>query len=187
MRNYSRSLICALLGAGLLIGCTPTEASNEIAIAPQADSTSTSLAPTKTTPEVRTVKPGASLNFSHEFQSSPQLDQSGTVILSVGHDYSNAIMELSAYGDELLEVSSATSSRTVQLLGPGTDTWSIRFTPKADGRKYINVQASIILDSGRTQSRSYAIRVDTGANTTGNPKSNSVTEVIMQAEETISD
>jgi len=137
----------------------------------------------KPQPIMRTVKPGAALTFTHSFQGEPRNGQQGTVTLSVVHRYKNGVIDLQAAGDDGVAVSAATTSKTSTIVSPGVIRWNIEYTPIGADAGYINVIARLSRNSGRTLSRSYAIRVSTNQGT--QQKTLDMEEVILEADETI--
>jgi len=181
MLKHTPSLFGLSVFVCLLGGCVPNATGNEGIVAETSEPEASSGDKVAN----RTTKPGASIGFTHAFQATPETGQNGTVTVSMTHNYTNVLMELSAYGGDSLTVGSGKMTKTVQLLEPGTDTWDLSFNPATDGVNYINVQANVRLESGKTLSRSYAIRVETGEGSS--QKQENVTEVILPADESITD
>lgn len=133
----------------------------------------------------RTIKPGAAVSFSHEFDSALVAGQPNAVTITIAHDYADGMLSMQANGSGIVEVSSSNTQKTVPLFERNNVDWRIDFTPTGNGVGYINLLASVSHDTGETSSRSYAVRVALGD--TAAAKTNPDGDVILEAEETIID
>lgn len=146
-------------------------------------------------PAIATVKPGASVTFSHEAPDKLQIGDNGVVILTVNEGYPVGTLHLQASADAGLAVFGAEASTTKDMAAGTSHSWRVDFAAEADGVHYINVLARVEVEDGFQESRAYAVRVEVGdwqaaqakAQATGGVEIQADGEpaVILQAEETI--
>lgn len=184
MKRYVFS--ASLFAFALIAGCAQSGTSDIDVTATETATTEiqTSKSTKQRLPEQRTVKPGAAITFSHEMVGKPNIGQRATVRVNMIHGYAEGQMDLQATTDESISLGLNSQSKTVILSEPGTVTWDLDYLPTQEGKKYINVLATVTSDNGLAMGRSYAIRVNTGeaiqqkSEPDGSP-------TIMQAEEVI--
>lgn len=143
---------------------------------------------------VSTVKPGASLKFTHALRGTVSLDAPATVDITVDEKYSGGALWLQATGDDGLEVLSGSAPVRFDMYSVSQHKWSVRFSAHAEGVHYLNVFATVEPDGRSKSMRSYAVRVEVGGGAGGvQRKSNGAVSqsadgeavIILDAEEEI--
>ena len=130
----------------------------------------------------QTVKVGADLQFTHDFQAVAEVNRDTTVTISINHSYAAGRLDLVATDEGPVKVFQPTAEETVTLRAGSPVEWDISFRPTEDGTSYINVLGTVTDDSGYTSTRAYAIRIETGD--VGQAKPVAVGPTVFQAEET---
>lgn len=189
MTILSQAMICAssILLAGGLVSC----ADQTSGAAPTPEVASLEAAHIDESREARAnrpAKPGASLAFAHTFRFPPQAGQSNVVTITARHPYKSGTLNMRATADDGIALFGLTSEAEFVLSGAGEETWEISFEPDAASLGYINIEALVFDSAGRDTRRSYAVRVDTrDESAKASVNTTPVEEVIMEAEETISE
>jgi len=138
-----------------------------------------------------TAKPGVSVNFTHQFRTTPATNQYGVVEVDVSQRYQSGTLYLTAIsGSENIEITSAGSTMQINMEDTDSKIWDISFKPTADGVHFINISATAKWDDAPDAIRTYSIRVETGDSQSLPPSktetlSTGESAVMMEAEETI--
>ena len=111
---------------------------------------------------ISTVKPGASVTFSHSAVKTAEVGENGSVEVTVNEGYPTGTLTLEATGGDGLEVFGANRVVDLGMSDATTHTWRIDFQPRSDGVHYINVQATARPEAGVFETRAYAVRVNAG-------------------------
>ena len=187
--------LLSVAAATLITACAQQPATDGAAIEVTEVTADTPAKKVKLAPPITTVKPGASVTFSHPEVKTLAVGDNGAVEITVNEGYPSGTLTLEASGDDGLEVFGA--SRVVQL--PMSDitthTWRVDFQPQYDGVHYINVLATARPEAGVFETRAYAVRVNAGdwasakaaAATPMEMLDNDTPAVILEAQETIED
>ncbi len=133
--------------------------------APEANTDIAAVAATskvKLAPPITTVKPGASVTFSHDPVSSIEVGENGSVTLTINEGYPEGVLHLDASGDDGLAVFGAQSSARMDMAAGTSHTWRLDYAAERDGVYYINVSARAEMADGYSVSRAYAVRVQVG-------------------------
>lgn len=136
----------------------------------------------------RTRKPGAAIDFTHKFESVPEVGQFTTVAISIREYYGYGSLTLEASGDESLVVFAPTASMTASMAGTNAHVWRVSFEPKTEGVHYLNIVATIDGPDMEPTARSHAVRIEVGdavSSKTSAEPINGETAVMLEAEETI--
>lgn len=136
----------------------------------------------------RTRKPGAAVEFTHEFESEPEVGQLTTVEISIRDYYGNGTLTLEARGDDSLVVFTPTASMTASMTGTDAHIWRVSFEPKTEGVHYLNVFATVDMPDMESTVRSHAIRIEVGevvSSKTAAEPMNGEQAIMLEAEETI--
>jgi hypothetical protein len=111
---------------------------------------------------MKTVKPGAALTFTHEFDGEFQVGAYSDVIISFDDQYRSGQVKLIASGSDSLDVLSSTARKTMSV-GSGED-WRVAVKPHHDGVHYLNIIGQVD-SNGLSAVRTHAIRIDLGGKT----------------------
>ena len=144
-------------------------------------------------PPISTVKPGASVTFSHEAVKTLDVGENGAVTITVNEGYPTGTLTLEATGGDGLEVFGATRVTEVAMSDVTTHTWRVDFQPQAAGVHYVNVLATARPGPGVIETRAYAVRVNADNWASAKAEAAMPTEmlsddtpaVMLKAEETI--
>lgn len=145
---------------------------------------------------VATVKPGASIKFSHTISSAVSANTPEIIEIVVNEPYSGGALWLQATGDDGLNVLSGDAPVRFDMYSVSQHKWSVRVSADADGVYYLNVFATVEPEGRSKSMRSYAVRIEVGGGSAGvQSKSSGVlgktpdgeTIVILDAEEEIID
>lgn len=129
-------------------------------------------------PAIATVKPGASVSFSHETSGAVQVDGNGYVVLTLNEGYPSGTLSLVATSDEGLEVTGSGATTTVNMADGTTHSWRVDFRGLSDGVHYLKVRATA--DTG--EARGYAVRVEVGDWKTAEAAREAAKPMAMQAD-----
>jgi len=132
-------------------------------------------------PPITTVKPGASVTFSHTVSDKLQAGENGSATITVHEGYPSGVLHLQASGDEALEVFGAETTARMDMSSGTTHTWRVDFASETDGVHYIHVLARVELDGGYSESRAYAVRVEIGDWQSAQAKIEAARDVEMMA------
>ena len=195
MSTRMMALSCAVSGLALT-ACVQQSAEPSVSVeaAASVNETAKTKKPALAAPYT-TVKPGASVTFSHDLIEAVEVGANGAVTLTINEGYPDGTLRLEASGQDGLEVFGAETSATKDMSLGTTHQWRIDFRGDADGVHYLNVLATAEPTGGITESRAYAVRVNVGDWKTAQAAVQSATApemmldgepaVIMEAEETI--
>lgn len=186
-------LSCAT--AAMITACAQQPATESAAVEITEVTADASADKVTLAPPITTVKPGASVSFSHPEVKTLAVGDNGSVEITVNEGYPSGTLTLEASGGDGIEVFGA--SRVVQLAMSDvtTHTWRIDFQPQYDGVHYVNVLATARPEDGVFETRAYAVRVNSGdwasakaaAATPMEMLDNDTPAVMLEAEETIED
>ena len=185
-----RHISLSALSLALVACAAPT--ANDASVQPEATrSAANENTAAKLGPAISTIKPGASVTFSHETPGPVQVDANGYVTLTINEGYPAGVLTLEASSDDGLEVSGPSASTTLNMADGTTHSWRVDFRGLTDGVHYLNVMATA--DTGET--RAYAARIEVGdwktaeaARKAAKPmemQADGEMAVILEAEETI--
>lgn len=141
-----------------------------------------------------TVKPGASVTFSHSLRGEIDASRRGSVDIQVTEEYSDGLLHLTAAGEDGLSVFGADATTRVSMADKDAHTWTVNFQADSDGVFFINVSAEAELEGQPSWMRTYAVRLEIGegaalaekpANGQVVQQSDGEMAVIMEAEEVI--
>lgn len=150
--------IC-LSAVSLLLAACAAPATNEVSVQSEPTLAAANEKPAaKLGPAISTVKPGASVSFSHETSGPVQVGGNGYVTLAINEGYSAGVLSLAASSDNGLEVTGTSASTTMNMSDKGPHSWRVDFRGLADGVHNLNVMATA--DTGET--RGYTIRIEVG-------------------------
>lgn len=132
--------------------------------APLADTGTASIdpSPVKLQAPFTTVKPGASVTFTHDAVKPLEVGDRGSLVLSVHEGYPNGTLTLNARGAPGLAVYGAGTTMRANMADITTHAWRIDFEAERDGVHYIGITATVEPEGGLQQSRAYAVRVEVG-------------------------
>lgn len=144
-------------------------------------------------PAISTVKPGASVTFSHQAVKTLEVGENGAVTITVNEGYPTGTLTLEATGGDGLEVFGATRVTEVAMSDVTTHSWRVDFQPQSAGVHYVNVLATAKPEPGVIETRAYAVRVNAGDWANAKAEAAMPTEmlsddmpaVMLKAEETI--
>lgn len=149
----------------------------------------------KLAPPIATVKPGASVTFSHSDVKPVQIGENGAVVITVNEGYPSGIMTLQASAQNGLAVFGASTTLRADMADKTTHEWRVDFQGETDGVHYISVVAEVAPKGGVVETRAYAVRIEVGDWQAAQAKisAETVTEmmpsgesaVILDAQETI--
>jgi hypothetical protein len=152
-RNISVSAVSLVLAA-----CA-APATNDVSVQSEpTQSAETDKPAARLGPAISTIKPGASVSFSHATPGPVQVGGNGFVTLTINEGYSAGVLSLAASADDGLEVAGTSASTTMNMSDGGTHSWRVDFRGLADGVHYLNVMAMV--DTG--ERRGYAIPIQVG-------------------------
>jgi len=152
-RNISLSAVSLAL-----VACA-APSSNEASVQPDTTvSEVNDQSAAKLGPAISTIKPGASVSFSHQTSGPVQVDGNGYVTLTINEGYSSGLLALAASSDDGLEVTGSSASTSLNMADGTTHSWRVDFRGLTDGVHYLNVLATA--DTGET--RGYAARIEVG-------------------------
>lgn len=183
----------AFVTAGLLGACVQQQTTEPAIV---AETTETAASEKKVTlgPAISTVKPGASVTFSHNLKGTVDVGDNRSVTVTVNEGYPSGTLYLTASAESGVSVFGAEATSTRDMSDVTTHTWRIDFAADAEGVHYIDVAARVEMDDGFQESRAYAVRVQAGdwQSAQAKVKAESTTDVlptgeravIMPAEET---
>lgn len=113
-------------------------------------------------PAVTTIKPGASVSFSHQVATPISAGENGSVTLTVNEGYPSGTLLLEASGGPGLDVFGAAATARKDMAAGTSHSWRVDFEAASDGVYYLNVMATTAPDGGLVESRAYAVRIDVG-------------------------
>lgn len=111
-----------------------------------------------------TVKPGAALSFSHEFEGPLIAGEQGLVMLTISEAYTSGVLNVDVVVDEGLSVFGSSLSKTIQLSGGPDHIWPITVSAVQNGVQYLRIRAVTDIQGQPVSARSYAVRIDVGGN-----------------------
>lgn len=132
------------------------------ACAPASDVPAPSAKAAPETAVPSTVKPGASVQFSHDFPAPPDATRRGTVDIAVTEEYDDGRLFLSASGSDGLNVYGASRTMSAAMTGTRTHAWSLNYQADHDGVFFINIAARTEREGLEPSMRAYAVRIEIG-------------------------
>ena len=182
------------LSAGLLVASCAQQPASDVTLADGAE-IATDAAPSKVVlaPAISTVKPGASVTFSHQAVKTLEVGENSAVTITVNEGYPTGTLTLEATGGDGLEVFGATRVTEVAMSDVTTHSWRVDFQPQSAGVHYVNVLATARPGPGVIETRAYAVRINAGDWASAKAEAAMPTEmlsddmpaVMLKAEETI--
>lgn len=179
--------------ASLVGACAQQTATESAAVEVTEVTAETPATKVTLAPPITTVKPGASVSFSHPDVKTLAVGDNGSVEITVNEGYPSGTLTLEATGGEGLDVFGASRVAQLNMSDVTTHTWRVEFQPQTDGVHYINVQATARPEAGVFETRAYAVRVNAGewasakaaAATPMEMLDNETPAVMLEAQETI--
>ena len=172
----------------LLVGCAQPSAV-------EAEMGTATVKPVTLGPAVTTIKPGASVSFSHQVATPVAAGENGSVTLTVNEGYPTGTLLLEASGGPGLDVFGANVTARKDMAAGTSHSWRVDFEAAADGVYYLNVMATTTPDGGLVENRAYAVRIEVGDWQAAQAKASSAKvmqtlesgepAVILEAQETI--
>ncbi len=136
------------------------------------------------------IKPGAAIVYSHDLGNRYEVGETVTFQLKLSESYDTGVMRVNIASEAVQLL--ATSGPTAFDMGRGAEhEMTISFTAPANGRHYINVQASADIGDGNPMIRAFSIPVQVGPVQAQKPNANMETMpdgeniIVMDAEEEI--
>ncbi|MEM7330040.1 MAG: hypothetical protein AAF437_14960 [Pseudomonadota bacterium] len=189
-RIFSLTALAAILAA-----CAAPASTDGAAEANAATPSVASKPVAKLGPAISTIKPGASVSFSHETSGPVDVDGNGYVTITVNEGYPGGTLELVASANGGLEVVGPGAIQTVSMANGTTHSWRVDYRGLSDGVHYLNIAATANVSSDVGEMRGYAVRVEVGdwkpveaareAAKSMQEQASGEMAVIMEAEETI--
>lgn len=188
--------ILALAGLSVALGACAAPTPSEASVEPDITAAEMAAKPTaKLGPVISTIKPGASVTFTHETSGPVIVDGSGYVVFTVNEGYPTGTLDLVASSNEGLEVFGPSATQTVNMADGTTHTWRVDFTGLTDGVHYLRVRATAKPSSETGMFRGYSARIEVGdwksaaavteAAKPMQEQSDGAMAVILEADETI--
>ncbi len=117
------------------------------------------------------IKPGASIVYSHDLGNRYEVGETVTFQLKLGESYETGVMRVNIASEAVQLL--ATSGPTAFDMSRGAEhEMSISFTAPANGRHYINVQASADIGDDNPMIRAFSIPVQVGSVQAQKPNAN---------------
>ncbi len=152
-----------LTGLAIIVaGCTAPTSNETVAETPAPSAATIKTSSVTLGPAVSTVKPGASVSFSHETSGPVAVDGNGYVIFTINEGYPVGTLDLMASSNEGLDVFGPGSTQTVSMADGTTHTWRVDFTGLTDGVHYLRIRATAKPSAETGLSRGYAARIEVG-------------------------
>lgn len=146
----------------------------------------------KTVGVVQTVKPGASISFSHTAVSPVAISQNGTVKIAVNENYSRGVVRLNATASEGLAIFGPMINSQFDMIGEQPHEVRIDYRADAAGEFYINLFATTDIPDMPSETRTYAVSVQVGEvfesskqGLVNHTLEDGTTAVLMEAEEVV--
>jgi len=159
MTRMTLSVAGVLAGMGLA-ACVQQQAPEQVATLEQAVE-----APQKTVQlaaSIQTIKPGASVSFSHDIAGATEAGENGSVAITLNEGYPIGTMNVEASGSKGLEVFGAESSMRLEMQGQTTHGMTVNYRAEQDGLYYLNLLATADPEEGVSESRAYSVRIEVG-------------------------
>lgn len=190
MTKSARVLGLSSLALGVFVSACAQHSGETVSTATELTEAKVQLAP-----PITTVKPGASVTFSHPAVKSLDIGENGSVTLTVNEGYPSGVLTLEASGEEGIEVFGAGAIARIDMADATTHSWRVDFQATADGVHYVQVMATAEPKGGLVERRAYAVRVNAGDWASAQAKTQAekpmlmlegdVAAVTMEAQETI--
>lgn len=145
-----------------LVACAAPSTSNSNVQADAPASVASEAPTTSLGPAISTIKPGASVSFSHETSGPLVIDGNGYVTISVNEGYPSGVLSLQASADEGVEVYGPGASHSVNMASGTTHSWRVDYRGLTDGVHYLNIHATAQPSENHSETRAYAVRVEVG-------------------------
>ena len=159
MRPRRTASMIATALALALAACSQDEVRAPLA---EPETASIDPSPVKLQAPFTTVKPGASVTFTHDAVKPLEVGDRGSLVLSVHEGYPHGTLTLNARGAPGLAVFGAGTTMRANMTDITTHAWRIDFEVETDGVHYIGITATVEPEGGLQQSRAYAVRVEVG-------------------------
>lgn len=188
--------IFCLTGLAAALAACAAPASNDVSSdAPTQVADVAEKPAAKLGPAIATIKPGASVSFSHETSGPVDVDGTGYVIFTVNEGYPTGTLELVASAYEGLELFGPSATQIANMADGTTHTWRVDFTGLTDGVHYLRTRATAKPSSEAGLFRGYSVRIEVGdwkaveaAREAAKPmemQADGEMAIILEAEETI--
>jgi len=171
-----------VISAGVLAACVQQQPADANVVAEVSETAAAPSKEVKLGPAISTVKPGASVTFSHDLSGKVAAGENGAVTVTVNEGYPSGTLHLKATGDPGLSVFGAEVTAQKDMSLGTTHTWRLDYAAENDGLYYINVLAQVEMADGLQESRAYAIRVEVGDWQAAQAKVQAANPVEMQAD-----
>lgn len=113
-------------------------------------------------PAIQTVKPGASVTISSDITQGLNAGDTGFASITLNEGYPYGTLSVVASGDDGIEVTGGEASVQFDMSGRTTHTWRVDFETLSDGVHYLNLITKADVETGFSQSRAHAIRIEVG-------------------------
>lgn len=185
--------LLSIAAVSLVAACAQQTGTDSAAVEVTEVSADTPAKKVTLAPPITTVKPGASVTFSHPAVKTLAVGDNGAVEITVNEGYPSGTLTLEATGGEGLDVFGANRVAQLSMSDVTTHTWRLEFQPQTDGVHYINVQATARPEAGVFETRAYAVRVNAGEWASAKAQAampmemldNETPAVMLEAQETI--
>jgi plastocyanin len=150
--------------AALFLGACGAATTADLSVQAEADAAKPVIETTRVAlgPAVSTIKPGASVRFSHETSGPVPVDGTGYVTITVNEGYPYGTLELVASANSGLEVRGTSASHVVNMADGTAHSWRVDYQGLTDGVHYLNVMAVAKPTADAGEMRAYAVRVEVG-------------------------
>lgn len=164
IKTMNKPMISALpLSAALLFAACAQESVNDTASVDVVEpSQQAQVSEVRLAPPITTVKPGASVTFTHDAVKPIEVGENGSVTITVHEGYPFGTLSLEASGGAELEVFGAERQVQLDMADATSHTWRLDFQPQSDGVHYINILATARPEAGMLSTRAFAVRVNAG-------------------------
>lgn len=146
-------------------------------------------------PLIATVKPGASVTFTHDVPEGLSSGNTSAINVVINEGYPSGILTIVATTKPGLSLLGGELSAQFDMAERTTHTWDIDFLAEMDGVHYLNLMATVEPKNGLTEHRAHAIRIEVGdwksvedARKAAKPmqeQADGEMAIILEAEETI--
>ena len=162
MHISSSRLALLIFGFGLAACAQDRSVEQDIEPVSATVTTPASLSKVKLPAPMTTVKPGASITFTHDDVKPLKVGEAGSVILTVHEGYPHGWMTLNARSKSGVAVFGAGTTMRANMTDITSHRWRIDFEAEQDGVHYIDISATVEPEGGLPESRAYAVRVEVG-------------------------
>lgn len=193
--RVTSGLLISISAAAVLGACVQQQAADPVIAETAEVAGAETKSQVKLAPPITTVKPGASVTFSHDVVAAIAVGENGAVTMTVNEGYPGGTLILQATGEEGLDVFGAQTNVRLDMADITTHTWRVSYAGETDGMFHINIMATADMGDGYSESRAFAVPVKVGDWQAAQAKVQAASDVqilesgeaavIMEAEETI--